>query len=89
MHNERSTFEIGNLINLIRSSDLKTIKNNFKLTSDDINKPDVDGRTAFFWACGQNKLDIAEYFIELGADLNHQDDVSYLYSIYISIYLYI
>jgi len=32
-----------------------------------------EGKTPFLWACQKGKLDMAEYFLTLGSDINYQD----------------
>ena len=69
----RATIDTQNLINqIVKNPDVESIKA-LHLTPNDVEKTDPDGKSPFFWACKEGKLEIAEYLLELGSDINCKD----------------
>lgn len=71
---EKKPLSFEEIVTRIKIYPLSKLKDEVNLTPELMKETDLDGRTLFFWACGEGKIEIAEYLYNLGSDVNQCDE---------------
>jgi len=64
------------LTQFIKNNDIEAIKSSNNASQIDVNAVDDDGRTLFFLACVEKKLELAQFFLDKKSNINHKDSDS-------------